>query len=198
MSDKNVKRFLILFIVIGFVVLGTFSVGTSYALLENSTKDEDSQVIQTGNVSVKLSEYFDSIDKKITVMSDKEGALSDVSYEFKVKNTGTASSLYSVSLINAVPSDYVGKVLDYKYIKVGLEINGVMQNPVNLKEVNNLLVNNQRIEAKELISFKMKIWFDEKYKNELANNLDAKTFLKLNVKANQDINQENDLTSLDE
>ena len=197
MSDKNVKRFFILFIVIGFVLLGTFSVGASYALLENSTKDEDSQIIQTGNVSVKLSEYFDSIDKQITVMSDEEGALSDVSYDFKVKNTGTASSLYSLSLKNSIPSGFEGKVLDYKYVKVCLEINGERQKPFNLQEVNNILISNQKIEAKELISFKMKIWFDEKYKNELANNLDAKLFLKLNVKASQDIGDNTDLTTLD-
>ena len=197
MSDKNVKRFLILFIVMGFALLGTFSVGTSYALLENSVKDEDSQIIQTGNVSVKLSEYFDSISKNISVMSDEEGFLSDTVYEFKVKNTGTSDSLYSLSLKNVVPSDYTGKVLDYKYVKIGLEINGERQKPVNLLEVNNLLINNQKIKAKELISFRMRIWFDERYKNELANNLDAKLFLKLNVKASQDIGENTDLTTLD-
>ena len=197
MSDKNVKRFLILFIVMGFALLGTFSVGTSYALLENSVKDEDSQIIQTGNVSVKLSEYFDSISKNISVMSDEEGFLSDTVYEFKVKNTGTSDSLYSLSLKNVVPSDYTGKVLDYKYVKIGLEINGERQKPFNLLEVNNLLINNQKIKAKELISFRMRIWFDERYKNELANNLDAKLFLKLNVKASQDIGENTDLTTLD-
>ena len=191
MSDKSVKRMLILLIVMGFALAGSFAVGTSYALLEDQIKDENVQTVEAGTVSVKLTEYFDSIDNKISIMKDEEGLLSDNVYDFNVKNTGTGSSLYSLYLNNDIPKDFQGKVLDNKYIKVGLEMNGEESGPYNLEEVKNVLVNKQKIEPKELISFKMRIWLDEKYKNEINNNLDAKTFLKLSATLNQDLGDNN-------
>ena len=191
MSDVRVKRILIIIIISAFLLVGTITVGTSYALLEGSDKSDKNQVINAGYVSVQLTEYFDSIGK-INLLSDKEGILDDNTYDFNVKNIGTASSKYSLYLKNVVPEDYKGKVLDDKYIKVGLEVNSEEIGPFNLNEINNKLIDNQLIEAKELISFKMRLWFDEKYKNELNNNLDAKTFLKLNVKISQNIDNYED------
>ena len=125
MSDKNAKRMLIFLIVMGFALAGSFAVGTSYALLEDKIEDENVHTLQAGTVSVELTEYFESINNKISLMKDEEGLLSDNVYDFNVKNTGTGSSLYTLYLKNDVPKDFKGKVLDNKYIKVGLEINGL-------------------------------------------------------------------------
>ena len=196
MNDKSVKRILILLIVMGVVIVGSFSVGTSYALLEGKIEDENTQVIQSGSVSLELTEYFDSINNKISLMKDEEGLLSDNVYNFNVKNTGSAATLYSLILKKDVPTDYKGKVLEDKYIKVGLEINGEETGPYNLEEVKSILVNKQKIESKELISFKMRIWLDESLAGFLNDKIDAKTFYKLNVLAEQDIKEENnDLTT---
>lgn len=205
MNDKHAKRMLILLILMGFVALGTVSVGVSYSLLEDSTKDDNTQVIKAGNVSLKLTEHFKEFNHKLNVLSDKESNLSNEVYSFDIRNTGTASSLYSLYLVNNNPNDYTGKVLDNKYIKVSITVNGEEKGPFNLKEVNGKLIDNERIESKELITYKMRIWFDETYKNELNNNLDAKAYLKLNCKASQNItnnqinnqiteNNQNDLT----
>lgn len=186
MSDKNVKRILILLIVMGFVIVGSVTVSTSYALLEDAEKSDSENVITAGYISVQLTEYFDNIGN-INLLSDKEGLISDTTYNFNVKNTGTASSKYTLYLNNETPSNYQGKVLEDKYIKVGLEVNGEEKGPFNLKEAKNKLINEEVIEAKELISFKMRLWFDDKYKNEINNNLDAKTFLKLKVSTAQNV-----------
>ena len=191
MNDKNVKRILILLIVMGFVITGSITVGTSYALLENTEKSDSNNVMKAGYVSVQLTEYFDTIGK-ISLLSDKEGLLSDTTYNFNVKNTGTASSKYTLYLNNEKPTSYHGKLLDDKYIKVALQVNGEEKGPFNLKEINNKLINEEVIEAKELISFKMRLWFDDKYKNEINNNLDSKTFLKLKVSTIQNVDVSED------
>ena len=197
MNDKSVKRMLILLIVLGFVMIGSLTIGTSYALLEDQVKDQNTHAVKAGNVSIKLSEYFESINNKMSLMDDGEGLLSDDIYQFNIKNTGTASSLYTLTLKDKVPDNYKGKVLNNKFIKVGLEINGEESGPYNLAEVNNILVSKQKIETKELISFKMRLWLDQRYKYEISDNLDAKTFLKLNVKAEQDLGDNNkNLTSI--
>lgn len=190
MSDKGVKRMLILLIVMGFVIVGSLSVGTSYALLEDQIKDENTHMIEAGSVSLELTEYFDSLNTKISLMKDEEGLLSDNVYNFNVKNTGSVASLYSLTLKNEVPSDYKGKVLENKYIKVGLEANGIEYGPYNLETIKNILVDKQKIESKELINFKMRIWLDEKYKDEVNSNIDAKAFLKLNVKSVQEVEEQ--------
>lgn len=78
-------------------------IGTSYAILKGTESDTNEQVIKTGNVKLKLTEYYDNISEKITVKSDEDGLLNTNSYEFNVKNIGNSPARYDLKLINDVP-----------------------------------------------------------------------------------------------
>ena len=127
---KNKKNTVYLLLIM--VGLLSLVIGTSYAILKGTESDSNEQVIKTGNVKLKLTEYYDNISEKITVKSDEDGLLNTNSYEFNIKNIGNSPARYDLKLINDVPGSYTGKVLDTKYIKIGLEINGEEYGPMYL------------------------------------------------------------------
>ena len=130
---KNKKYIISLFIAL-FGILSLFG-GTSYAILKGVNSDSNEQVIKTGSVKLKLTENYETINKKISIMGDEEGLLQEETYDFNLKNIGSSPAKYDLKLINEVPSTYTGKVLDTKYIKVGLEINGEEYGPMSLEKV---------------------------------------------------------------
>ena len=117
-------------------------------------------------------------------MSDEDGLLQEETYDFNIKNTGDAPAKYDLKLINEVPSTYTGKVLDTKYIKIGLEINGTEYGPMSLEKVKNV-IDSDIIYKKEMINFKMRIWLDKTKEKDIENLEDYKAFLKLKIEATQ-------------
>ena len=117
-------------------------------------------------------------------MSDENGLLQEETYDFNIKNTGDAPAKYDLKLINEVPSTYTGKVLDTKYIKIGLEINGTEYGPMSLEKVKNI-IDSDIIYKKEMINFKMRIWLDKTKEKDIENLEDYKAFLKLKIEAVQ-------------
>ena len=117
-------------------------------------------------------------------MSDEDGLLQEETYDFNIKNTGDAPAKYDLKLINEVPSTYTGKVLDTKYIKIGLEINGTEYGPMSLEKVKNI-IDSDIIYKKEMINFKMRIWLDKTKEKDIENLEDYKAFLKLKIEAVQ-------------
>jgi len=136
--NSNKKKYIASLVVVLVFMLSLIG-GTSYAILKGNVNDKNEQVIKTGSVELKLTEYYDDISKKITVMSDDDGLLQDDVYSFNIKNTGDSVAKYDLKLVNDVPSSYTGKVLDTKYIKVGLEINGDEYGPMSLDKVKNVI-----------------------------------------------------------
>ena len=134
--------------------------GTSYAVLKGTNSDSNEQIIKTGSVELKLTENFDDINKKVTIMDDEEGLLQEETYDFNIKNIGDVPAKYDLKLINKVPSSYTGKVLDTKYIKVGLEINGEEYGPMSLEKVKNV-IDSDIIYKNEIINYKLIIWLDK-------------------------------------
>ena len=181
-NKTNIKYIISLSI----VLIGILSLlsGTSYAILKGNTSDTNEQVIKTGKIELTLTESYDNINKKITVMSDEDGLLQEETYDFNIKNTGDASAKYDLKLINEVPSTYTGKVLDTKYIKIGLEINGTEYGPMSLEKVKNI-IDSDIIYKKEMINFKMRIWLDKTKEKDIENLEDYKAFLKLKIEAVQ-------------
>ncbi len=117
-------------------------------------------------------------------MSDEDGLLQEETYDFNIKNTGDAPAKYDLKLINEVPNTYTGKVLNTKYIKIGLEINGTEYGPMSLEKVKNI-IDSDIIYKKEMINFKMRIWLDKSKEKDIENLEDYKAFLKLKVEATQ-------------
>ena len=122
-KEINKKKYIIS---LSIVLIGILSLitGTSFALLKGNNQDTNEQIIKTGSIELKLTENYETINKKISIMGDEEGLLQEETYDFNLKNIGSSPAKYDLKLINEVPSTYTGKVLDTKYIKVGLEING--------------------------------------------------------------------------
>lgn len=184
MKDKkvNIKFIISLFIVLfGIVFLIT---GTSYALLKGNFNDTNVQLIKTGSVELELTESFEDISKKILLSDDASGLLKDDVYSFSIKNVGNAPARYELKLVNDVPSDYEGDLLDTKYIKVGLEINGEENGPMSLEKVQNIIDSNI-IYENEIINYKLRIWLNNGYEEEISNIENYKAFLKLKVEAVQ-------------
>ena len=111
-------------------------------------------------------------------------SLQEETYDFNIKNTGDAPAKYDLKLLNEVPSTYTGKVLDTKYIKIGLEINGTEYGPMSLEKVKNI-IDSDIIYKKEMINFKMRIWLDKTKEKDIENLEDYKAFLKLKIEAVQ-------------
>ena len=105
---------------LAIVLVGMLSLlgGTSYAILKGSATSTKQQIIKTGKIELKLTENYESISKKMSVMSDADGLSQDDVYEFNLKNIGDDAAKYELKLVNEVPSSYTGQVLDTKYIKV--------------------------------------------------------------------------------
>ena len=188
-SKKKIllSKFNIKYIVsLSIVLIGILSLisGTSYAILKGNTSDTKEQVIKTGKIELTLTESYDNINKKITVMSDEDGLMQEETYDFNIKNTGDAPAKYDLKLINEVPSTYTGKVLDTKYVKIGLEINGTEYGPMSLEKVKNI-IDSDIIYKKEMINFKMRIWLDKTKEKDIENLEDYKAFLKLKIEAVQ-------------
>ena len=149
--------------IIGLLIIIT---GTSYAILRGNTSSLNEQVIKTGDVTLTLTENYESMNKKIMVLEDSEGLLQEDVYEFNIKNTGSIAARYDLSIINEVPSSYEGEVIPLEYIKVGLEINGEEYGPFNIGELEGIIDSNI-IYRKEIINYKLRVWLDKEYEEEI-------------------------------
>lgn len=173
--------FSVFIVIFGLVLM---FVGVSYAILSGNVSSGNEHIIKTGSVWLKLTEDYDSISKKISIQEDSEGLLQEDYYTFNISNIGSSPAQFSISLVNDVPEDYTGNVLDTKYIKVGLEINGKEHGPFTLEKVNNI-IDSDIIYKKELINYKLRLWLDKSKEEEINNFEDYKLFLKLKVNAEQ-------------
>ena len=182
-KEINKKKYIIS---LSIVLIGILSLitGTSFALLKGNNQDTNEQIIKTGSIELKLTENYETINKKVSIMGDEEGLLQEDIYEFKIENTGSYPAKYDLKLLNEVPSTYTGKVLDTKYIKVGLEINGEEYGPMSLEKVKNI-IDSDVIYKNEVLNYKLRIWLDKSKEEEISKLEDYKAFLKLRIEAEQ-------------
>ena len=177
------KKYIISLLIALFGIVSLLG-GTSYAVLKGTNSDSNEQIIKTGSVELKLTENFDDINKKVTIVNDEEGLLQEETYDFNIKNIGDVPAKYDLKLINKVPSSYTGKVLDTKYIKIGLEINGEEYGPMSLEKVKNV-IDSDIIYRNEILNYKLRIWLDKSKEEEISKLEDYKAFLKLKIEAEQ-------------
>ena len=177
-----VKKYFFFVIVFLIGIISLVS-GSSYAILKGKNMSVNEQIIKSGSVELKLEENFDNIDKGLAVYTDVDGLMQFNYYEFSLTNIGTTSAKYDLSIINETPDNYTGRLLPLKYIHVGLEVNGKEIGPIDL-EKSNTIVSNDIINEKEVIHYKLRIWFDINKKKEIEK-LSDKAFLKIKVDARQ-------------
>ena len=187
LSFLSLKNIVLLFIIFGGIF--TLITGTSYAILNGNISSSKVHVIKSGKIMLLLEENFESIDSMISVLDDTSGLLQNTSYEFSIKNVGTDAAKYDVQLINNVPNTYTGNVIDYEYIKVGLEINDKEYGPMSLSDVNNVIDSNI-INKNEIINYKLRLWLDSEKEDDIKNMSNYLTFLNIKVVATQSIEDE--------
>ena len=190
LRNKKTNRKLVYNICLIVTVFGLLFIvsGTSYALLTGSSSSDKEQIIKAGDVTLELSEYFENTSQPISVMSDTDGLLLDETYSFNLKNIGEVSARYDIKLVNEVPSDYNDGVIDDKYVKVGVEINGEEHGPFTLEEANNIL-DSGIIYENELISYEIRVWLNEDYEEEILDFDGYKGFFKVQVEAEQSLQE---------
>ena len=128
------------------------------------------------------------MNKSLSVLKDEDGLLQEDLYSFEVKNTGSGNAKYNLKLIDDRPSDYSGTIIDDKYIKIGLEVNGEEVGPYTLSEVNSI-IDKGIIEVKETVPYKLRIWLDSSKESELEALEDAKVYLKLELEVEQSLSE---------
>ena len=192
---KNKKFVFTVCLVVTILGLLFIVSGTSYALLSGSSSSGNEQIIKTGDVTIALTEHYDEIGNKISILPDSEGLLQEEVYNFNIKNLGDTAARYDIKLINEVPSSYSGPTIEDKYVKVGLEINGEEHGPFTLEEAGNIL-DSGIIYKNELIEYNLRIWLSEDYEEEILEIDGAKAYFKIEVEAEQSM-QEGPLTAAD-
>ena len=190
MQVKTKKYYISLII----AIVGLLSIisGSSYAILKGSSTASKEQVIKSGNLELTLTEHFETMNKPLSVLKDEDGLLQEETYSFNVKNTGSGTAKYNLKLVSSTPSSYTGSLIDDKYIKIGIEVNGKEKGPYTLSEVNNI-IDKEVIYKKEIVPYKLRIWLNSAKENELENLEDAKVYLKLELEIEQSMGENSNL-----
>ncbi len=160
-------------IFVGIIVL----IGVSYAWLTVTLTGTKDVVIRSGNLSLNLDETSkDGINLNNTYpMTDQEG-MKTTSYDFTLKNTGTISSNYVVSIEDVTENEKKlnANVLKYDlkktvYSKDGIEKNSqtdTMQLLSSIKTDDGIIVDSGLLEEGEYITYELRVWIDYDAGNE--------------------------------
>lgn len=160
-------------IFVGIIVL----IGVSYAWLTVTLTGTKDVVIRSGNLSLNLDETSkDGINLNNTYpMTDQEG-MKTTSYDFTLKNTGTISSNYVVSIEDVTENEKKlnANVLKYDlkktvYSKDGIEKNNqtdTMQLLSSIKTDDGIIVDSGLLEEGEYITYELRVWIDYDAGNE--------------------------------
>lgn len=160
-------------IFVGIIVL----IGVSYAWLTVTLTGTKDVVIRSGNLSLNLDETSkDGINLNNTYpMTDQEG-MKTTSYDFTLKNDGTVSSNYIVSIDDVTETE---KKLDLNILKYDLKKTlynkdgsektsqtDTMQLLSSIKTDNGITLDSGILEEGEYITYELKIWIDYDAGNE--------------------------------
>ncbi len=111
---KDYKR---IYIIIGTVLGVALLVGTSYALLNVTTRGEKTNIINAGKLSVEITDEANEIYQINPLPLTDEGALRTTPYTFKVTNTGTMKANYDLTL-DLLELTFAKKNIKYYLTKV--------------------------------------------------------------------------------
>ena len=183
MQNKKTQIVILALTVIGLLAI---VIGSSFAIFTTSVESTKTQIISAGILKLVLTEPTPGINlSEVEVMDNATGLAQSTYYDFTVQNTGDANATYKVYLLDdtAKIALYTGDLLDDKYVKLGLEVNGIEKGPLNLETVNRL-INQGTIMKNQTINFRLRLWLDE---DEVGTNdlTDQTIFLKIKVVGEQ-------------
>lgn len=170
MNDKNRNK-------VGFILIMSCLliciISVSYAVWNQVFVGKKTNTIDTATLILTLDETDGnaiSLTNSIPV-SDQKG-LTNKPYVFKVKNSGTISANYRLSLIN--DNDFykldncAGSKLDWSNIKYSFQKNNEVATKGILKDTNGIL-NLGTIEPNQIDTYKLILWINSDATNEIMN-----------------------------
>ena len=152
---NNKTKTLILIIAMTLVTL----ISSSYALLRNSSRGNNSYTMNVGNLEVN---FLDNLTNGINLtnaypMSDTEGMEQEDVLEFAIKNNGNMNALYDVYIDETSTDPEFKTVIRHASSKD----NGVTYSSPQTLSENKYIEENGIISVNEEISYKVKIWLAE-------------------------------------
>jgi len=204
--DKNSKKQVAkisVFITSIFVIF----LSITYAFINMTVTGTKRQVITAGNLEIELEEENAITLANAMPMYDEVGMLQD-SFNFKLKNTGTASVQYMVKLVDVTDSSK--KKLDTSIVKYGLTKDG--EDTIQyLSDLNDNQLDAGIIREQQTIQYNLRLWIGSKvednssiqdkslsYRVDVVASQETGTILKNTIKYNDysEIVVEDEYTSL--
>ncbi len=186
MIMNNLKNKIALFV----TILGILSIvaGSSYALFTTNVEESSIQLVTAGGVSVELKEKTQGIN--LNLINDKEKYnyststifADDNYYQFNIKNTSDTAIKYGVYLIDG--DSVTGNLLDDKFVKVVVELNGKVLGIYNVRDVARLL-DESYMQPNAVNEYKLRFGLDYSYKTDSDELNNTEKNYKIKVVASQ-------------
>lgn len=159
---KQIKK-LIFYSITGLILL----LSCSYAVVTLTLNGKDNFTMRVGNFSISFVDSDIISMEDIYPVTDSEGMGTD-SYNFSIENTGDVDGIYRVYLEEfSIDNDTLSKS-NVKYsIKKG---SNKWSKPQILPD-DLVLIENDKIDATDIINCKLKLWLDEDASNDAQNKI---------------------------
>ena len=190
MVSKSKKTILILSIALVAVVLA--AVGTSYALFRYKVIDGDKFKIMTGHLELSLSDDVANAEvvvNNLMPMTEEIG-MAQEGYSFRLTNTGSINSVFTVYIDDVVPSSVSGDRIPNNLMRAGLT-NKTTGRTYVTKLDESRIFETSMLEPNESNEYELRLWLDESATSEQENKYYA-------VKIRVDGAQENAVKPLNE
>lgn len=173
--------------VIAIIGITSLLIGTSYALFNTVLNSDKNHVIKVGSIAVKYTDLTTETNIGLEELTDDEGINSEDYYSFKIENIGSQKAYYEINLVdNTEMNNSLSQVLDDKYIRSSIEIDGVKKPVVNIEETGRVIYQDI-LDVGASKTYKLRLWlnFDGLTATEKQSLLKQKIYLKIKVTASQ-------------
>ncbi len=170
--SKFTRREIIMTIVT-VLAITSFALGTSYAIFSDIETSSNYNIVESGNLEIAFDHTEDGIGNVLSLnnaypMSDSDGLL-QTGYTFKVTNTGTLDSDYSVKVLDddgMIEADgCASNLLDKSKIKVSID--GSTPVLLSALEASNWVIQTGKLKTNETVTHTIRMWIDINSGNEV-------------------------------
>ncbi len=185
---KNARRVIVLLLIVGVILMLS---GITMAAFQYAESGSNPSSLTTGQLKLELDESLSTgINLTNTLpISDEDGKALEP-YTFTLKNTGTMSSVFTLSLtpdLDRITAEGAeSNLLDYSDVKV--QFND--EEPVLLSSLTDLQLETGNIDDGRSIDYSIRLWIDYDATNEV---MGKELYLKVKVEATQGVRVNRDL-----
>lgn len=168
MKKEKQKKIYILWIVI---IVAVFLLAASFAIFNYSSNTTTKNTIKTGTLILTLEE-----DNALTLVNQApitdSDAMTGNAYTFKIKNTGTETAKYQITILQDEAKyqedNCTNKKLPWNKIRFSIIKNSGVNIIKNLQDQDGILTTTT-VEAGKTDTYALRLWIDEQAGNEVAN-----------------------------